>query len=105
MLRSPFTELADVGAHHHPWLPVRMLLKDRFRVTEHLSNSEVPVTVIYGDRDSVVPTELSARVADETPTLVERVVIRGPTTTTRSCSGRPWRTRSQGSRKQSRDCA
>jgi uncharacterized protein len=77
VLRSPFTELADVGAHHYPWLPVRMLLKDRFQVTEHLSNSEVPVTVIFGDRDSVVPTELSARVADEAPTLVERVVIRG----------------------------
>jgi uncharacterized protein len=77
VLRSPFTELADVGAHHYPWLPVRMLLKDRFQVTEHLSNSEVPVTVIYGDRDSVVPTELSARVADQVPTLVERVVIRG----------------------------
>jgi pimeloyl-ACP methyl ester carboxylesterase len=77
VLRSPFTELADVGAHHYPWLPVRMLLKDRFQVTEHLSNTEVPVTVIYGDRDSVVPSELSARVADEAPTLVERVVIRG----------------------------
>jgi uncharacterized protein len=77
VLRSPFTELADVGAHHYPWLPVRMLLKDRFQVTEHLSNSEVPVTVIFGDRDSVVPTELSARVADVAPTLVERVVIRG----------------------------
>jgi pimeloyl-ACP methyl ester carboxylesterase len=77
VLRSPFAELADVGAHHYPWLPVRMLLKDRFRVTEHLSSSEVPVTVIYGDRDSVVPPELSARVADEAPTLVERVVIQG----------------------------
>jgi uncharacterized protein len=29
VLRSPLTELADVGAHHYPWLPVRMLLKDR----------------------------------------------------------------------------
>jgi uncharacterized protein len=77
VLRSPFTELADVGAHHYPWLPVRLLLKDRFQVSEHLSNSEVPVTVIYGDRDSVVPAELSARVADEAPTLVERVAIRG----------------------------
>jgi hypothetical protein len=28
VLRSPFTELADVGAHHYPWLPVRMLLFD-----------------------------------------------------------------------------
>jgi uncharacterized protein len=77
VLRSPFTELAAVGAHHYPWLPVRLLLKDRFRVSGLLSESEVPVTVIYGDRDSVVPSELSARVADEAPTLAERVVIRG----------------------------
>jgi uncharacterized protein len=37
----------------------------------------VPVTVVYGDQDSVVPTHLSARVADEAPALAERVVIAG----------------------------
>ena len=77
VLRSPFTELADVGSHHYPWLPVRLLLEDRFPVVELLRASTVPVTVIYGDRDSVVPTELSARVADEAASLAERVVIRG----------------------------
>jgi pimeloyl-ACP methyl ester carboxylesterase len=77
VLRSPFTELADVGAHHYPWLPVRLLLKDGFRITELLSDSQVPVTVIYGDRDSIVPSALSARVADDATSLVERVVLRG----------------------------
>jgi uncharacterized protein len=77
VLRSPFTDLAAVGAHHYPWLPVRLLLKDRFPVLEPLAATRKPVTVIYGDRDSVVPAELSARVADEAATLVERVVIRG----------------------------
>jgi pimeloyl-ACP methyl ester carboxylesterase len=77
VLRSPFTELADVGAHHYPFLPVRLLLRDRFPVVEHLSSSRVPVTVIYAEHDSVVPSELSARVADEAASLVERVVIRG----------------------------
>ena len=77
VLRSPFTELADVGSHHYPWLPVRRLLDDRFPVVDLLRASTVPVTVIYGDRDSVVPTELSARVADEAASLAERVVIRG----------------------------
>ncbi|HEU5143595.1 MAG TPA: alpha/beta hydrolase, partial [Dermatophilaceae bacterium] len=77
VLRSPFTELADVGAHHYPWLPVRLVLKDRFAVADVLSDSPVPVTVIYGDHDSVVPSELSARVADAVTNLVERVVIPG----------------------------
>ena len=77
VLRSPFTELADVGAHHYPWLPVRLLLRDRFPVTTYLQDSEVPVTVVYGDRDSVVPTSLSERVADEASSLHERVVVPG----------------------------
>jgi pimeloyl-ACP methyl ester carboxylesterase len=75
VLRSPFTELADVGAHHYPWLPVRALLRDRFPVVEHLATSDVPVTVIYGDRDNVVPSVLSARVADRAPSLAELVVL------------------------------
>lgn len=75
VLRSPFTELADVAAHHYPGMPVRALLRDRFPVVEHLATSDVPVTVIYGDRDSVVPSVLSARVADHAPSLAERVVL------------------------------
>ena len=75
VLRSPFTELADVAAHHYPWLPVRTLLRDRFPVVQHLAVSDVPVTVIYGDRDSVVPSALSARVAEHAPSLAERVVL------------------------------
>jgi pimeloyl-ACP methyl ester carboxylesterase len=77
VLRSPFTEFADVGSEHYPWLPVRRMLRDRFPVTDHLAESEVPVTVIYGDRDTIVPTKMSKRVADEAPSLVERVVIEG----------------------------
>jgi len=77
VLRSPFTELADVGSHHYPFLPVRLLLRDRFPVATHLSSSQVPVTVIYADRDTVVPSALSARVADAAGSLVERLVIDG----------------------------
>ena len=75
VLRSPFTDLADVGRHHYPWLPVRALLRDRFPVVEHLVAGDVPVTVIYGRRDSVVPPALSGRVADQAAALAERVEL------------------------------
>jgi pimeloyl-ACP methyl ester carboxylesterase len=77
VLRSPFTELSDAGAHHYPWLPVRLLLRDRFPVIEHVRNLDVPVTVIYGSEDSVVPARLSAQVADSAAVLVEEVVHEG----------------------------
>lgn len=77
VLRSPFPELADVAAHHYPWLPVRALLRDRFLALEHLATSGVPTTVIHGDRDSVIPPALSARVAEQAPSVSETVVIAG----------------------------
>jgi pimeloyl-ACP methyl ester carboxylesterase len=77
VLRSPFTDLADVGAHHYPWLPVRLLLRDRFPVIDEVRSLDVPLVVVYGDRDSVVPPELSARVARAAPRLVDEVVLHG----------------------------
>ncbi len=77
VLRSPFPDLAAVGSHHYPLLPVSLLLRDRFPVVEHMATSDVPVTVIYGDRDSVIPSEMSARVAASAPGLIDEVVFRG----------------------------
>jgi hypothetical protein len=77
VLRSPFTELADVGAHHYPWLPVRLLLRDRFPVLEHVRSLDVPTVVVRGTADEVVPPSLSARVAGAAPVLVEEKVLRG----------------------------
>jgi pimeloyl-ACP methyl ester carboxylesterase len=75
LLRSPFTELADVGAHHYPWLPVRWLLRDRFPVADPMAGSDVPTVVVYGDRDSVVPTRLSEEVARRAGNLIDEVVL------------------------------
>jgi fermentation-respiration switch protein FrsA (DUF1100 family) len=77
VLRSPFTELADVGAHHYPWLPVRVLLRDRFPVAALMAASQVPAVVVYGDSDTIVPPMLSARVANVTGALIAEVVLTG----------------------------
>lgn len=77
LLRSPFTRLADVGVHHYPWLPVRRLLQDPYEVAEHVRRSSVPLVVLYGEEDTVVPAALSARVAGGSTSLVEEVVLPG----------------------------
>lgn len=77
LLRSPFTELADVGRTHYPWLPVSLLLRDRYPVLAHAQELEVPVTVVRGSADAVVPTSLSQQVARAAPDLVEEVVLDG----------------------------
>lgn len=75
VLRSPFTELADVGRHHYPWLPVRTVLRDNFSVIDQVRETEVPVTVIRAAEDSVIPAQLSAQVAQAAPNLVEEHII------------------------------
>jgi fermentation-respiration switch protein FrsA (DUF1100 family) len=63
-LRSPFTDLAAVGQVHYPFLPVAALLRDRYPVVEHIRRVDVPITVVYGSRDSIVPPGQSRAVAD-----------------------------------------
>nr|WP_237707884.1 alpha/beta hydrolase [Hoyosella subflava] len=71
VLRSPFTSLADVGARHYPFLPVRALLKDQYPVLENVAELRgVPVTVIAGSRDSIVPLDQSHTVAEAAGTTV-----------------------------------
>jgi pimeloyl-ACP methyl ester carboxylesterase len=63
VLRSPFTSLADVGARHYPFLPVRALLRDRFPVRATVGAVTVPVRVVAGGADEVVPVAQSRAVA------------------------------------------
>ncbi|KJK43798.1 hypothetical protein UK23_31735, partial [Lentzea aerocolonigenes] len=63
VLRSPFASLAAVGSHHYPWLPVKMLLRDKYPVLDRVSSVDVPITVILGTKDSVVPAAQSREVA------------------------------------------
>jgi pimeloyl-ACP methyl ester carboxylesterase len=59
VLRSPFIDLATVGQVHYPWLPVRVLLRDRYPVIDHLERVNVPTTIVYGTKDTIVPPEQS----------------------------------------------
>jgi hypothetical protein len=63
VLRSPFTDLAAAGAEHYPFLPVRLLLRDRFPVRETVARLRVPTVVVLGTADSVIPPAQSREVA------------------------------------------
>ena len=77
VLRSPFVDLASVGHVHYPFLPVRTLLRDRYRLTRHLAEVKVPVTVVYGSDDSIVPSTQSRAVAEAAPRLWRLVEVAG----------------------------
>jgi len=57
ILESPFTSLADAGAASNPWLPVRLLLRDRYDSRAKIGAVHVPLLVMHGTADRIVPFE------------------------------------------------
>ncbi len=75
VLRSPFTSMADVGQHHYPFLPVRLLLRDRFAAIDRIRRIRVPLMVIAGGRDRIVPIDNSRRVYEAAVTPKTLLVL------------------------------
>jgi hypothetical protein len=67
MLRSTFSSLVDVGTYHYPWLPVRMVLVDRFAAVEQIPRVTCPILQIHGTRDTIIPLHLGRRLFDAAP--------------------------------------
>jgi hypothetical protein len=58
LLLTPYTTLPDVGAAAFPWLPVRLLMRDRFDSVARAKGVAMPVTIIHGTDDEVIPFRL-----------------------------------------------
>jgi pimeloyl-ACP methyl ester carboxylesterase len=61
VLQSPFTSAADVAAAMYWFVPVRWLMKDQFRSDLAIGKVTVPVLVLHGERDRIVPIALGER--------------------------------------------
>ncbi len=55
ILEAPFTAASDVGAERYPYIPVSLLMQDKFLSRERIKDVHMPVLIAHGDRDSVVP--------------------------------------------------
>jgi fermentation-respiration switch protein FrsA (DUF1100 family) len=60
-LESAFTSIPDVGSVHYPFLPVAILLRTRYDNLEKMPDVEVPVLLLHGVRDRIVPFEHGRR--------------------------------------------
>lgn len=61
MLEAPFTSAVDVGARVYWFLPVGLLMKDQFRSDLRIPKVSVPVLILHGTGDTVVPFALGER--------------------------------------------
>ncbi len=58
VLDSPFTSITDIGASQYPWLPVRLLLRHRYETINIIDKVKVPLLVVHGEADDVVPVAM-----------------------------------------------
>lgn len=54
-LITPWDRLANVAAHHYPWLPAGLFLRDRYDSAAHLAGFGRPILVTVAERDTIVP--------------------------------------------------
>ena len=61
ILDAPYTSTLDVARASYPFLPVRFLMKDQFRSDERIARVKVPVLILHGEADQVIPIAYGER--------------------------------------------
>ncbi len=72
-LAAPYTSIVDVAAGAYPFLPVRYFLTDRYETIRTIASVKVPLLILHGARDPVVPAAMGKelhRLANEPKRLV-----------------------------------
>ena len=57
ILEAPYTSIADVAQTHYWYIPARILLFDKFDVTEKIKRIDAPLLLIHGERDAIIPVK------------------------------------------------
>jgi uncharacterized protein len=55
ILQSGFSSALAVARKAYPYLPVRLLMKDRYECLEKIQKVSCPLLIIHGERDSLIP--------------------------------------------------
>jgi pimeloyl-ACP methyl ester carboxylesterase len=67
ILRSTFSRLTDVASEHYPWLPVRLVMGERYPSIERIARVTAPILIVHGERDMVVQYEHGVRLFEAAP--------------------------------------
>jgi uncharacterized protein len=73
ILDAPYTSVVDIAAAAYPFLPVRLLLIDRYETRHYIAKVRAPLLILHGEHDPVIPVAMGrelARLANEPKRLV-----------------------------------
>jgi len=58
ILESPFTSMVDTAKIYYPYLPVKLLLKDRYDSKSKIKDIKSPILIMHGKMDNIVPQQM-----------------------------------------------
>ena len=67
VLEAPYSSIADAAQHHYPYVPARLMIRDKFDSMASIGAVRAPLLVMLGARDVVVPARLGRALYDAAP--------------------------------------
>jgi len=61
ILEASYTSIVDVAASNFQFVPVRLLMRDRFHSDERIARVGVPLLIMHGGRDLTIPVSFGER--------------------------------------------
>tara|TARA_Y100000590_G_scaffold339988_1_gene387667 strand:- start:13 stop:828 length:816 start_codon:yes stop_codon:yes gene_type:complete len=61
ILESPFTSMVNMGKKYYPFFPVKFLLKDKFESDKKINKINIPILIIHGKVDKIVPYKMGQK--------------------------------------------
>jgi len=62
ILETPFTSMVDAAKIFYPYIPVNLLLKDKFENYKKVKNINSPILVMHGEKDQIVPFSMGKKI-------------------------------------------
>ena len=62
ILETPFTSMIDAAKTFYPYIPVNLLLKDKFENYKKVKNINSPILVMHGEKDQLVPFSMGKKI-------------------------------------------
>ena len=62
VLEAPLTSTVDVARRTYFWLPISLLITDKYNNERNIRSVTAPVLILHGEQDGVIPVEMGRRV-------------------------------------------
>jgi fermentation-respiration switch protein FrsA (DUF1100 family) len=65
ILESPYTSIVDAAKIYYPYLPVDLILKDKYLSLKKIKNINSPILIMHGGADRIIPVAMGKKLFDE----------------------------------------